>query len=66
MCVWAQLQNEFIDFKGQSERATAKAKDEKGKKFRLVCFADDVWMARKKKRKTRKRIPLATLMKIPK
>jgi len=54
MCVWAQLQNEFIDFKGQSERATAKAKDEKGKKFRLVCFADDVWMARKKKKKNEK------------
>jgi len=45
--VWAQLQNEFIDFKGQSERATAKRTDGRGSSAWFVLLMMCGWLARK-------------------
>jgi len=64
--VWAQLQNEFIDFKGQSERATAKRTDGRGSSAWFVLLMMCGWLARKEPNKKNQRIPSALSMKIPK
>jgi len=66
VCVWAQLQNEFIDFKGQSERATAKRTDGRGSSAWFVLLMMCGWLARKKPNKKKPKNSPAFSMKIPK